>query len=105
VKRRDFITLLGGTIMAWPLAARAQRSESVRRIVVMMSNAQDDPEGKARATALRQGLHEFGWTEGRNLRIEWYWSGNNLDRIRASTAEIASLAPDLVVANQARPDL
>jgi len=65
----------------------------------MMSNAHDDPEGQARAAALCQGLQEFGWTEGRNFRIEWFWSGNNLDRIRASAAEITSLAPDLVVAN------
>jgi putative tryptophan/tyrosine transport system substrate-binding protein len=64
-----------------------------------MSNAEDDPEGQARADAFRQGLRELGWTDGQNLRIEWRWSGGDVGRIRAYTAELAELAPELVVAN------
>jgi putative ABC transport system substrate-binding protein len=71
-KRREFITLLGGA-GAWPLAARAQQAGRSRRIAVMMSNAEGDPEGESRAAALRQGLQELGWMEGQNLRIDWFW--------------------------------
>jgi putative tryptophan/tyrosine transport system substrate-binding protein len=97
MKRRDFIVFLAGSSLAWPLAARAQRG--ARRIAVLMSNAEDDPEGQARADAFRQGLRELGWTDGQNLRIEWRWSGGDVGRIRAYTAELAELAPELVVAN------
>ena len=68
MKRRTFISLLGGAA-AWPLAARAQQTDRVRRIAVLMNNAEDDPEGQARAAAFRQGLQVLGWTEGKNLRI------------------------------------
>jgi ABC-type uncharacterized transport system substrate-binding protein len=105
MRRRDFITLLGGAV-AWPVVARtAPASEAsgqrdrVRRIAVLMSNAQDDPEGRARAAAFRQGLRELGWTEGHNLRIEWRWAEGDIGRIRDHAAEIAELAPELVVAN------
>ena len=70
MKRRDFITLLGGTA-AWPLAARAQQPERMRRIGVLMGLAEDDPETKARLTGFRQGLEKRGWTEGRNVRIDY----------------------------------
>ena len=73
MQRRTFITLLGGAA-AWPLAARAQQSERMRRIAVLMNNAEDDPEGQARVAAFRQGLQALGWTEGKNLRINWYWT-------------------------------
>ena len=68
MNRRTFITLLGG-VVAWPLAARAQQGERVRRIAVLMNNAEDDPEGQARGAAFRQGLQALGWTDGKNLRI------------------------------------
>jgi hypothetical protein len=74
LKRREFITLLGGAAATWPLAARAQQAERMHRIAVLMNNAEDDPEGQARATAFRQGLQALGWIEGKNLRIDWYWT-------------------------------
>jgi putative ABC transport system substrate-binding protein len=98
MRRRDVIRLAAGAA-AWPFAARGQRGERARRIAVMMTNAADDPEGVARATAFRQGLRELGWTEGQNLRIDWHWSGGDVGRIHASAAEVAAAAPDLAVAN------
>src|SRR5258705_9078692 len=72
-KRREFITLLGGAAAAWPLAARAQQPERMRRIGVLMNTAADDPEGQGRKTAFVQALQQFGWTDGRNRRIETRW--------------------------------
>jgi putative ABC transport system substrate-binding protein len=99
MRRREVITLIGGAIVAWPLAARAQGPAAIRRVAVMMTNAEGDPEGQARAAALRQGLEELGWSEGRNLRVEWHWSGGDVERIRTTAARLAELAPDLIVAN------
>ena len=99
MRRRDFIALATGVMLARPLAAHAQRGDRVRRIAVLMSSAEDDPEGRARAVAFRQGLQELGWTDGHNLRIEWRWAGGDVGRSRLYAAEIAELAPELVVAN------
>jgi putative tryptophan/tyrosine transport system substrate-binding protein len=96
--RRTFITLLGGAA-AWPLAARAQQAERMPRIAVLMNNAEDDPEGQARAAAFRQGLQALGWTEGKNLRIDWYWTAGNVGRIRSDVTELAAHTPDIIVAN------
>jgi putative tryptophan/tyrosine transport system substrate-binding protein len=75
MRRREFITLLGGAAAGWPLAARAQQPERKRRIGVLMSTAADDPEGKARIAALLGGLQQLGWTDGRNAQIEVRWPG------------------------------
>jgi putative ABC transport system substrate-binding protein len=99
IGRREFITLLGGAAVAWPLAARAQQSERMRRIGVLMNNAEDDPEGQARAAAFQQGLRALGWTEGQNLRIDWRWMEGDIGRIRGAVAELAQDAPDVIVAN------
>jgi putative tryptophan/tyrosine transport system substrate-binding protein len=99
MKRRNFITLLGGAAAAWPLAARAQQSDRMRRIAVLMNNAEDDPEGQARAAAFRQGLQALGWTEGNNLRIDWYWTAGDIGRIRSDVTELARDAPDIIAAN------
>jgi putative tryptophan/tyrosine transport system substrate-binding protein len=99
MRRRDFIALAAGIMLARPLAAHAQRGDRVRRIAVLMSNAEDDPEGRTRAAAFLQGLRDLGWSEGHNLRIEWRWAGGDVGRTRVHAAEIAELAPDLVVAN------
>jgi putative ABC transport system substrate-binding protein len=96
MKRREFITLLGGAVAAWPLAARAQQGERVRRIGLLMATA-DDPEGQARVTALKQGLQELGWTDGRNIQIETRFGGAEAGRIRAHAAELVALAPDIIV--------
>jgi putative ABC transport system substrate-binding protein len=77
MKRRDFITLLGGAAVAWPLAARAQQPERMRRIGVLIPTAADDVEGQARFAALLQGLVQLGWAEGRNLRIDTRWGGGD----------------------------
>jgi len=75
MRRRDFITLLGGAAAAWPLAARAQQPERMRRVGVLMGLDAKDPEGRSEAGALKQGFQKLGWIEGRNLQFEYYWSG------------------------------
>jgi putative tryptophan/tyrosine transport system substrate-binding protein len=94
MRRREFITLLGGAAAAWPLAARAQQGE--RRIGVLMGVA-DDREGQARVTALKQGLQELGWTDGRNVQIKTRFAGADAGRIRTHVAELVALAPDVIV--------
>src|SRR5262245_7675271 len=96
MRRREFIALLGGAAAAWPLAARAQQSERMRRIGLLMGVA-DDREGQARVTALKQGLQELGWTDGRNIQIETRFGGADLGRIRAHAAELVALTPDIIV--------
>ena len=96
--RREFITLLGGAAAAWPLAARAQQGERMRRIGVLMNFAADDPEGQSRNAAFLQGLSELGWTVGRNLRIDYRWGAGDPDRYRQYAAELVALAPDVVLA-------
>ena len=99
MRRREFITLLGGTATAWPLVARAQQSERMRRIGVLMKNlAADDPEGLARVTAFAQGLQQLGWTDGRNVRIDARWAAGNADNFRKYAAELVALAPDVFLA-------
>jgi len=99
VKRRDFITLLGGAAVAWPLAARAQQGERVRRIGVLMSLAADDKQGQARLAAFLQGLQELGWTDGRNVRIDVRWGTGDAGRNRRHAAELVELAPDVILAS------
>ena len=98
IGRREFITLLGGAAAAWPLAARAQQPERMRRIGVLMASAADDPESQARIAAFLQGLQQLGWTDGRNVRIDTRWATSNADDIRRHAAELAALAPDVIVA-------
>jgi hypothetical protein len=97
VKRREFITLLGGAAAAWPLAARAQRGERMRRVGVLHTPAADDPEGQVRIAAFLQGLEQFGWTDGGNVRIETRWAAGDADRIRRFVAELVMFAPDVIV--------
>src|SRR5499425_3525802 len=99
VKRREFITLLGGGAAAWPLAARAQQGERVRRIGVFMSLAADDKQGQARLAAFLQGLQELGWTDGRNVRIDIRWGTGDAGRNRRHAAELVELAPDVILAS------
>ena len=82
VRRRDFVALLGGAAAAWPLAARAQQSERVRRIGVLLPATADDPEFQARVAAFHQGLQQSGWTIGRNVRIDTRWATTNAADIR-----------------------
>src|SRR5437660_10838652 len=96
LKRREFIPLVGGATVAWPLAARAQQPERVRRIGVLMYLAADDAEGQARLAAFAQALGQLGWSDGRNLRIDTRWA--NADDIGKHAAELAALAPDVLLA-------
>jgi putative ABC transport system substrate-binding protein len=97
MKRREFITLLGGAAAAWPLAARAQQGERMRRIGVLVAFSQTDLEAQGRMTALRLGLQALGWTEGRNLRIDERWAGADTALLSAYAQELIGLSPDLIV--------
>jgi putative ABC transport system substrate-binding protein len=97
VKRREFITLLGGAA-AWPLAARAQQREKVRRIGMLMPYAANDPQVQIRNAAFLQGPQQLGWTVGQNVQIDYRWSGGNMDDTRRYAAELVALAPDLIFA-------
>jgi len=99
VKRRTFISLLGGAAVAWPLAARAQQAERVRRIGVLMSLAADDAEGQARLAAFLQGLQQLGWTDGRNVRIGQRWGAGDAERTRQYGAELIALGPEVILAS------
>src|SRR5262249_22994233 len=97
MKRRAFITLLSGAA-AWPIAARAQQSERMRRIGVLMGLAAGDPEAQSRVAAFENGLRELGWVKGRNLSIEYRWAGDG-NVLRDHAAELLAMAPDLILAN------
>jgi ABC-type uncharacterized transport system substrate-binding protein len=97
VKRRDFITLLGGAV-TWPLAARAQHPEQMRRIAVLLSLAAGDPEGQARVEAFRQALRHLGWIEDRNVRFDIRWGAGDAELYRRHVAELIALSPDVILA-------
>ena len=97
MQRRDFIRFLGGA-SAWPLAARAQQSDRVRRIGVLMAATADDPDYQARIAAFQQGLQQLGWSDGRNVHIDTRWATTKPDDIRRHAAELAALAPDVILA-------
>jgi putative ABC transport system substrate-binding protein len=96
LRRREFITALGGAA-AWPLAARAQQRERVRRLGVLYGNPEDDPATRANFAALRGELANLGWIEGRNLRIDPRFTGSDPDRMRAYALELVSFAPDVII--------
>jgi putative ABC transport system substrate-binding protein len=97
MKRREFITLLGGVAAAWPLAARAQQAERMRRVGALMNLAADDPDASLHVAAFSQGLQERGWIVGRNIRIDWRWGADDRDRHRAYATELVALAPDVLL--------
>jgi putative ABC transport system substrate-binding protein len=99
LRRREFITLLGGAAVAWPLAARAQQGERTRRVGVLMNLAADDPEGQTRIVAFVQGLQQSGWTDGRNIRIDTRWAAGDADRFHRYAEELLALAPDVILAS------
>jgi putative ABC transport system substrate-binding protein len=100
MRRRDFITLLGGAAAAWPLAARAQQPERMRRIGVLLSGVADNPGVQVRLAAFEQGLQQLGWIEGRNLRIEYRLGAlGDAERTRKYAAELVALAPDVIFAS------
>jgi putative ABC transport system substrate-binding protein len=95
--RRKFLTLLGGAAAAWPLAARAQQGERMRHIGLLQGLAESDPETQARTVAFRQALEALGWTEGRNIHIDYRFAGGDPARVQAYAAELVNAAPDLIV--------
>jgi putative ABC transport system substrate-binding protein len=99
LKRREFITLLGGAAAAWPISARAQQSGRMRRIGVLMNYASDDPEAQTRLGAFLQGLQQHGWSIGLNVRIESRFGALDSDRLRKFAAELVAWGPDVIVAN------
>src|SRR5262245_6807875 len=97
MKRREFITLLGGAAVTWPLTARAQKAVRMQRVGVLMNLAADDPDAPALVAAFAQGLQELGWTVGRNVRIDYRWGAGVADLYRRYGAELVALAPDLIL--------
>jgi putative tryptophan/tyrosine transport system substrate-binding protein len=101
MRRREFVTLLGGAAVAWPLAARAQQPERVRRIGVLSPIPADHQEAPARMAAFQQRLQQLGWTVGLNMQIDYRWSGGDAGNIRKHAAELVALAPDVILASGA----
>jgi putative tryptophan/tyrosine transport system substrate-binding protein len=99
MRRREFITLLGSAAAAWPLAARAQQSDRVRRVGMLLGLGEKDPETNGRVKAFRLGMRDLGWIEGRNVQVEYRFAGINLESINKHVAELIRLAPDVIVAN------
>ena len=99
IERRKFLATLGGAAATWPLTARAQQGDRMRRIGVLMYPARDDPEGQARIAAFLDSLEQLGWTDGRNVRIDIRWpAGFGADRLRQDASELVAAAPDVILA-------
>jgi putative ABC transport system substrate-binding protein len=96
MRRREFIAGVGG-VVAWPIAARAQQGDRVRRIGVLMEPPEDDPEGKAHLSGFTQALGLLGWTDGRNLRMDVRWAAGSFERIRMFAKELVDLQPDVIL--------
>ena len=99
MQRREFIMLLGGAAAAWPLAARAQQADRVRRVGVLMGYAEDDPETKARLAAFRQRLEKRGWSEGRNVHIEARFAASTSSKYEPLAKELVATQPDVILAH------
>jgi putative ABC transport system substrate-binding protein len=99
MQRREFLTLLGGTVAAWPVAALAQQGEQTRRVGVLMNRSESDADGQARLAAFRAGLEQLGWNEGRNMRIDIRYGEDKIDLERKYAAELVALAPDVILAS------
>src|SRR6476660_3544905 len=99
MQRREFITLAGGAAATWPLAARAQHADRVRRVSMLLGLAEKDPEAIKRVKAFRLGMRDLGWIEGRNVHIEYRFAGSNLETIQKHVAELIRLSPDVILGN------
>jgi putative tryptophan/tyrosine transport system substrate-binding protein len=99
MRRREFITLIGGVAAVWPVAARAQQNERMRRVAALMPFAANDPQVQTRHAAFLQGLQQLGWIVGHNLQIDYRWSGGNEDETRKDAAELVALTPDVIFAS------
>ena len=99
MRRREFIKVIGSGAFAWPLAVRAEQSERMRRIGMLMLYPEDDSEGQVRATAFQQGLQKLGWRVGHNIQIDFQWGFGNADWLRSGAAQLLRLSPDVILAN------
>ena len=99
MKRREFIALLGGVAVAWPLVARAQQRDRLRRIAVVMQYLETDPQGQLRATAFREGLEKAGWVSGRNIRVDYLWGVMDSEWTRDITEHLRQRVPDVIAIN------
>ena len=99
LKRREFITLLGGAAAAWPLAARAEQADRVRRIGVLMAASENDPERQAFVAAFREQLQKLGWTDGRNVRFDIRWAATDAALLQRFAKELVALQPDLILSH------
>jgi putative tryptophan/tyrosine transport system substrate-binding protein len=99
MRRRDFIKVVAGSAITWPLVARGQQSERMRRIGVLMNRAADNAEGQARIAAFQQALQQLGWTDGRNVRVDTRWGEDDVDVERKYAAELIALTPDVILAS------
>ena len=99
MRRREFITFLGGAAAAWPLAVRAQKPERMRRVTVLLGLGEKDLEAQKRAKAFRLGLRDLGWIEGRNIQVDYRFTDSSVDSIKKNVAEVIALTPDVIVAN------
>jgi putative tryptophan/tyrosine transport system substrate-binding protein len=97
MRRREFITFLGGAAVTWPVTARAQQPERMRRVGVLMAAAENDPDARLAVAAFQEGLQALGWSDGRNLRIDYRWGDSDADRIRAFAKELIELSPNVVI--------
>jgi putative ABC transport system substrate-binding protein len=97
IKRREFVSLLGGATVAWPFAALAQKPDRPRRIGVLMSLGENDPEGKAQLSGFAQGLAGLGWSEGPKLGMDVRWGGGDLNKIRTFAKELVAMQPDVIL--------
>jgi putative tryptophan/tyrosine transport system substrate-binding protein len=99
MKRRDFVTLVGGAAASWPLAAYAQRTGGMRKVGVLLAGVESNPDSQVRIAAFRRGFAELGWKEGENVQIEYRWSAGQGDLIRRNAEELVALKPDVILAN------
>ena len=99
MRRRQFITLLGGVAVAWPLGARAQQPDRVRRIGALLAYAQSDSEAQANIAAFREGLQKLGWTEGGNIRMDYFWAGGDAQSMQRLAKDLVALKPDLILSH------
>jgi putative tryptophan/tyrosine transport system substrate-binding protein len=97
MRRRDFITLVGGAVASWPVEGRAQQPARLRQVAILRGEVAGDPEGLRNSAALVQGLQALGWTQGHNIRIEQRWAGGSLDAMKALAKELVALEPDVIV--------
>src|SRR5262245_18593490 len=107
MRRREFVTFLGASAAAsaWPMAARGQQAERVRRIGVLMTGGENDPVYESRVSAFTRALADLGWTDGRNVRMDLRWAGGDINRIQALARELVALQPDIIVASSTPPTI